>query len=89
MSLSFIFRQSWITSHLLTLSRNFRLQAFGKSLKDLFQTDRTDSLSKKKIIDYVNSKNSPAFTVGEIEAALHKMQEENKIMVVDDNVLLI
>ncbi|XP_058810827.1 DNA replication licensing factor Mcm3 [Phymastichus coffea] len=66
-----------------------RLQAFTKSLRELFQSLRMDTVTKSKVVEYVNSKNSPPFAVGEIESALHKMMEENKLMIADDNIILI
>lgn len=55
----------------------------------MFQENRSDTLPKERIHDYVNSQNAPAFSNGEIQAALQKMSNENKIMVADDNIFLI
>ena len=67
----------------------FRLQDFRKSLLKMFQDKRSDTLTIERISDYLNSQNTPPFTAGEVKAALHKMADENKIMVADDKVFLI
>ncbi|OXU23680.1 hypothetical protein TSAR_010687 [Trichomalopsis sarcophagae] len=66
-----------------------RMQEFTKLLLKMFQEKRTDSLTLNDVCEHANSKMSSPFSEDEIKAALHKMSDENKIMVADDNIILI
>lgn len=65
------------------------MQEFTKLLLKMFQQKRTDSLTLKDVREHANSQISPPFSEEEIKAALIKMSDENKIMVADDNIILI
>jgi DNA replication licensing factor MCM3 len=67
----------------------FRLEVFRKSLLKMFQQKRSDTLPVDNIRDYINSQTSPSFSSDEIQAALNKMSDDNKIMVADNNIFLI
>jgi len=66
-----------------------RLQEFQKSLHKIFQETRLDTLAVQKIHDDINAQNTTPFSAGEIKAALQKMSDENKIMIVGDNIIKI
>ncbi|XP_008558333.1 DNA replication licensing factor Mcm3 [Microplitis demolitor] len=66
-----------------------RLQSFQSLLHKLFQQQRSQTLALDKVKEFVNNNQSPEFTAGEIKAALHKMTENNQIMLADDQVFLI
>lgn len=65
------------------------MQEFAKLLLKMFQEKRTDNLTLKDVREHANSQISSPFSEEEIQAALHKMSDENKIMVADDNIILI
>ncbi|XP_057338757.1 DNA replication licensing factor Mcm3 [Microplitis mediator] len=66
-----------------------RLQSFQSLLHKLFQQQRSQTLALDKVKEFVNKNHTPEFTAGEIKAALHKMTENNQIMLADDQVFLI
>lgn len=67
-----------------------RLQLFKSALQKLFKEERTQSLPVLRVKDYVNAQYShDEFGHSEIEAALHKMTEDNHVMVADEIVFLI
>lgn len=68
----------------------YRLATFKSSLQKAFRTSRTQSLSLQRIKEIVNEEHSSnPFSTGEITAALHKMEEDNQIMLTDGIVFLI
>lgn len=69
---------------------NYRLTIFKSSLQKAFRTSRSQSLSLERIKEIINEEHSSnPFRSGEITAALHKMEEDNQIMLTDGIVFLI
>ncbi|CAK1543804.1 unnamed protein product [Leptosia nina] len=69
---------------------NKRLTQFKSALQQLFRDERANSLPLDRITQYVNEKYSHAtFDSGEITAALHRMTQDNQVMMADDIVFLI
>lgn len=66
-----------------------RLGIFKNGLQRLFREAREQSLSLSRITASINENNPEPFTGGEIDAAMHRMTEDNQIMVADDIVFLI
>ncbi|KAJ8675178.1 hypothetical protein QAD02_010964 [Eretmocerus hayati] len=66
-----------------------RLTIFKKWLDQTLQEKRADNVSIDDLRDAINAKVIPAFAESEINKALQKMQDENKVMVIDRNILLI
>ncbi|KAH8236191.1 hypothetical protein KR026_005067 [Drosophila bipectinata] len=66
-----------------------RLGAFKNGLQRLFRDAREQSLALARITTAINEGNVEPFSGGEIEAAVHRMTEDNQIMVADDIVFLI
>lgn len=66
-----------------------RLGAFKNGLQRLFREAREQSLALARITTAINEGNVEPFSGGEIEAAVHRMTEDNQIMVADDIVFLI
>ncbi|KAH8339659.1 hypothetical protein KR074_001955 [Drosophila pseudoananassae] len=66
-----------------------RLGAFKNGLQRLFREAREQSLGLARITTAINEGNVEPFSGGEIEAAVHRMTEDNQIMVADDIVFLI
>jgi len=66
-----------------------RLGEFKNNLQRLFREAREQSLPLARITTAINDGNQEPFTGGEIEAAVHRMTEDNQIMVADDIVFLI
>ncbi|KAH8287682.1 hypothetical protein KR054_011605 [Drosophila jambulina] len=66
-----------------------RLGGFKSNLQRLFREAREQSLPLARITTAINDGNAEPFTGGEIEAAVHRMTEDNQIMVADDIVFLI
>lgn len=66
-----------------------RLGIFKNGLQRLFREAREQSLPVSRITASINEKNPEPFTTGEIDAAMHRMTEDNQIMVADDIVFLI
>ncbi|EDW53087.1 GM12401 [Drosophila sechellia] len=66
-----------------------RLGEFKNNLQRLFREAREQSLALARITTAINVGSQEPFTAGEIEAAVHRMTEDNQIMVADDIVFLI
>ncbi|XP_037945606.1 DNA replication licensing factor Mcm3-like [Teleopsis dalmanni] len=66
-----------------------RLGIFKNSLHKVFREAREQSLSLTRITEAINKNNDEQFSDGEIEAAVHRMTEDNQIMVADGIVFLI
>lgn len=66
-----------------------RLGIFKNGLQRLFRDAREQSLPVSRITASINEKNPEPFTTGEIDAAMHRMTEDNQIMVADGIVFLI
>ncbi|KAH8409032.1 hypothetical protein KR009_005613 [Drosophila setifemur] len=66
-----------------------RLGAFKNGLQRLFRDAREQSLPLARITKAINEGNAEPFSGGEIQAAMHRMTEDNQIMVADDIVFLI
>ncbi|KAH8343404.1 hypothetical protein KR059_010142 [Drosophila kikkawai] len=66
-----------------------RLGGFKSNLQRLFREAREQSLPLARITTAINDGNPEPFSGGEIEAAVHRMTEDNQIMVADDIVFLI
>lgn len=66
-----------------------RLGAFKNNLQRLFREAREQSLPLARITTAINDGNQEPFSGGEIQAAVHRMTEDNQIMVADDIVFLI
>ncbi|XP_060662109.1 DNA replication licensing factor Mcm3 [Drosophila nasuta] len=66
-----------------------RLGLFKNGLQRLFREAREQSLPVSRISKAINENNAEPFTAGEIDAAMHRMTEDNQIMVADDIVFLI
>ncbi|XP_017154896.1 DNA replication licensing factor Mcm3 [Drosophila miranda] len=66
-----------------------RLGAFKNGLQRLFREAREQSLPLGRITTAINENNAEPFASGEIEAAIHRMTDDNQIMVADEIVFLI
>uniref|UniRef100_A0A1A9UNX1 DNA replication licensing factor MCM3 n=1 Tax=Glossina austeni TaxID=7395 RepID=A0A1A9UNX1_GLOAU len=66
-----------------------RLGSFKNSLQRLFREAREQSLNLQRITAAVNENNPEPFTKEEIQAAIHRMTEDNQIMMADEIVFLI
>ncbi|CAH0582874.1 unnamed protein product [Chrysodeixis includens] len=67
-----------------------RLTQFKSALQQLFREERANSLPLSRVTSYVNDKFShESFDDAEIQAALHKMTQDNQVMMADDIVFLI
>ncbi|XP_022222795.1 DNA replication licensing factor Mcm3 [Drosophila obscura] len=66
-----------------------RLGTFKNGLQRLFREAREQSLPLGRITTAINENNAEPFASSEIEAAVHRMTEDNQIMVADDIVFLI
>lgn len=67
-----------------------RLTQFKTALHQLFREERANSLPLSRVTSYVNDKYShETFDDAEIHAALHKMTQDNQVMMADDIVFLI
>ncbi|KPJ04543.1 DNA replication licensing factor MCM3 [Papilio xuthus] len=67
-----------------------RLTQFKSALQQLFREQRANSLPLDKVTSYVNNKYShQTFSSDEVQAALHRMTQDNQLMMADDIVFLI
>ncbi|XP_030375934.1 DNA replication licensing factor Mcm3 [Scaptodrosophila lebanonensis] len=66
-----------------------RLGVFKNGLQRLFREAREQSLPLARITVAINEKTTEPFSSGEIQAAVHRMTEDNQIMVADEIVFLI
>lgn len=66
-----------------------RLGVFKNGLQRLFREAREQSLPLQRITKAINENNAEPFTAGEVDAAMHRMTEDNQIMLADDIVFLI
>ncbi|KAH8264752.1 hypothetical protein KR044_013431 [Drosophila immigrans] len=66
-----------------------RLGLFKNGLQRLFREQRDNMLSVSRITKAINENNEEPFTADEINAAMHRMTEDNQIMVADELVFLI
>lgn len=66
-----------------------RLALFKNGLQRTFRDSRSQSLALPRVRDSINSNNPDPFSQGEINAALHRMTEDNQIMLADGIVFLI
>lgn len=66
-----------------------RLDAFKNSLQKLFREAREQSLALTRIVAAINENNLEPFSESEVNAAVHRMTEDNQIMVADGIVFLI
>ncbi|XP_075221600.1 minichromosome maintenance 3 [Lycorma delicatula] len=67
-----------------------RFQSFKTSIANLFRSERTETLTYFRAMEFVNAENSVnPFTEGEAAAAIHRMSEANQIMYADGMLFLI
>ncbi|KAL4703211.1 hypothetical protein ACJJTC_004887 [Scirpophaga incertulas] len=67
-----------------------RLAQFKSGLQQLFRSERASSLPLNRVTSHLDKMYShQPFTKGEITAALHRMTEDNQLMMADDIVFLI
>lgn len=74
----------------LTSMDDARFKMFKNGLQKLFRETRQQSLSMTQVVEYINKESGDeTLTQNEINFALHRMTEDNQIMVADDFVILI
>lgn len=77
------------TEETATLSED-RFKVFKTGLQRLFRESRQQSLSVAQVTEYINRESGDEIlTQAEIDLALHRMTDDNQIMVADDFVILI
>lgn len=68
----------------------FRFQTFKSSVVNVFRTERAQSLSLNRVIEFANGEQQGnPYTDGEVAAAIERLSEANQIMVADGIVFLI
>uniref|UniRef100_A0A6P7FY64 DNA replication licensing factor MCM3 n=1 Tax=Diabrotica virgifera virgifera TaxID=50390 RepID=A0A6P7FY64_DIAVI len=66
-----------------------RLTTFKSSLQKAFRESRTQSLSLRRVREFINSDNPTPYTQNEISAAIERMTDDNQVMLADGFVFLI